>query len=93
MAYSIFVELTPPSLRDTSPIFCLPTKHRGRILTPSYRIILANKIDCVYPSSPYCISHKVTEGFKATSHQSVYIGYILFPLPYPVTLWETMLAI
>ena len=39
MAYSIFVELTPPSLRDTSPYLLIANKTQGRsdnALLPQY---------------------------------------------------------
>ena len=36
--FDISIELTPPSLRATSPIFCC-AKHRGGGLIPFYRII------------------------------------------------------
>ena len=41
MAYSIFVELTPPSLRDTSPYILFANKTQGRSLKVtlySYRL-------------------------------------------------------
>ena len=57
----------------TPPLYFVCQQNTGGgVLTPSYRIILANKIDCVYLSSP-CISCKVTEGLKTPSRQAVYI--------------------
>ena len=38
---------TPPSLRDTSPIFCY-AKHRGGGLIPFCHIILSKEKDCIY---------------------------------------------
>ena len=65
----------------TPPLYFVGQQNTGGgVLTPSYRIILANKIDCVYLSSP-CISCKVTEGLKSSPRQAVYIRN-LTPSPY-----------
>ena len=78
---AVAVFSTPPSLRATSPIFCLTTKHRGGGLMPFCRIILANDMDCISPSSPLQFFIEDRGYSSGLLHSKLIRRTLLFPLP------------
>ena len=76
-----FVELTPLSLRASSPIFCLATKHRGGGLMPFCRIILANDMDCISLSPPLQFFIEDRGYSYGLLYSKLIRRTLLFPLP------------
>ena len=76
----------------TSLMFC-KAKHKGEGLLPFYRIIY--RIAALRGVALVILGrcHKVTEGLKTPSYQSVYTGYIPFFSECPIALRRTVLAI
>ena len=71
---------TPPSLRATSPIFCV-AKHRGGGLMPFCRIILASDMDCIslFPPLQFFIEDR---GYSSgLLHSKLIRRTLLFSLP------------
>ena len=71
---------TPPSLRATSPIFCV-AKHRGGGLMPFCRIILANDMDCISPSPPLQFFIEDRGYSSGLLHSKLICRTLLSPLP------------
>ena len=75
---SLFFQPLRPS--DTSPIFCV-AKHRGGGLMPFCRIILANDMDCIFPSPPLQFFIEDRGYSSGLLHSKLICRTLLSPLP------------
>ena len=74
MAYSIFVELTPPSLRDTSPYILFANKTQGRSVNT-----FDNRSEVMHLPLPFAVLHSITGCSRKGIERKCHLGESVNP--------------